>query len=77
MLCDRPTDAMHRMAASLGIKPNWGPRTAHLFEIGTLGSFVSEKLSATLQSRNHLQLQSMSYASGRKRNYLGSTRQKM
>lgn len=44
MLCDRPTDAMHRMAASLGIKPNWGPRTAHLFEIGTLGSFVSETL---------------------------------
>ncbi|MEV3832207.1 DNA methyltransferase [Aeromonas allosaccharophila] len=44
MLCDRPTDTMRRMAASLGIKPNWGPRTAHLFEIGTLGSFVSETL---------------------------------
>jgi hypothetical protein len=32
------------MANALGIKPEWGPRTALLFEIGTLGSFVSETL---------------------------------
>ena len=32
------------MADTLGIKPKWGPRTAHLFEIGTLGSFISETL---------------------------------
>lgn len=44
LLCDRPTDEMRRMADTLGIKPKWGPRTAHLFEIGTLGSFVSETL---------------------------------
>lgn len=44
LLCDRPTDEMRRMADSLGVKPEWGPRTAHLFEIGTLGSFVSETL---------------------------------
>lgn len=44
LLCDRPTDEMLRMANALGIKPKWGPRTAHLFEIGTLGSFVSETL---------------------------------
>ena len=44
LLCDRPTDEMRRMADALGIKPKWGPRTAHLFEIGTLGSFVSETL---------------------------------
>jgi len=44
LLCDRPTDEMRRMADKLGIKPKWGPRTAHLFEIGTLGSFVSETL---------------------------------
>jgi len=44
LLCDRPTDEMRRMADELGIKPKWGPRTAHLFEIGTLGSFVSETL---------------------------------
>src|SRR5690349_6534900 len=44
LLCDRPTAEMLRMAASLGIKPKWGPRAAHLFEVGTLGSFVSETL---------------------------------
>lgn len=44
LLCDRPTAEMRRMADALGIKPKWGPRTAHLFEIGTLGSFVSETL---------------------------------
>lgn len=44
LLCDRPTDEMRRMAEALGIKPRWGPRSAHLFEIGTLGSFVSETL---------------------------------
>lgn len=44
LLCDRPTDEMRRMAETLGIKPKWGPRSAHLFEIGTLGSFVSETL---------------------------------
>lgn len=44
LLCDRPTPEMERMADTLGIKPKWGPRTAHLFEIGTLGSFVSGTL---------------------------------
>jgi len=44
LLCDRPTDEMRRMAEALDIKPEWGARTAHLFEIGTLGSFVSETL---------------------------------
>ena len=44
LLCDRPTPAMMEMAADLGVKPKWGPRTAHLCEIGTLGSFVSETL---------------------------------
>jgi DNA modification methylase len=44
LLCDRPTNEMRRMADALGIKPKWGPRVAHLFEISTLGSFVSETL---------------------------------
>lgn len=44
LLCDKPTPEMERMAEALGVTPNWGPRTAHLFEIGTLGSFVSETL---------------------------------
>ena len=44
LLCDRPTPEMKRMAEVLGVKPAWGARSAHLFEIGTLGSFVSETL---------------------------------
>jgi 16S rRNA G966 N2-methylase RsmD len=44
LLCDRPTSEMKRMAEALGVKPKWGARTAHLLEIGTLGSFVSETL---------------------------------
>lgn len=44
LLCDRPTPEMKRLAASFGLKPKWGARHAHLFEIGVLGSFVSETL---------------------------------
>lgn len=44
LLCNSPTDAMKQMAAELGIEPEWGPREAHLFEIGALGSFVAQTL---------------------------------
>lgn len=44
LLCDRPTPAMREIAQGLGVNPKWGPRTAHLFEIGTLGSFISDTL---------------------------------
>lgn len=42
LLCDRPTAEMRKLAESLGITPKWGPRTAHLFEVGTLGSLVAQ-----------------------------------
>lgn len=44
LLCDRPTSEMKRIAESLGASPKWGPRNAQLFEIGTLGSFVSQTM---------------------------------
>jgi len=44
LLCDRPTKAMLDMAEQMSAKPEWGPRTAHLFEIGVLGSFISRAL---------------------------------
>jgi 16S rRNA G966 N2-methylase RsmD len=44
LLCDRPTDAMKRMAASLRLKPRWGPRRAVLYEIGTLGAFIAQTM---------------------------------
>lgn len=44
MLCDRPTEAMKKMAKEMGVTPEWGPRNACLFEIGKLGSFVAKTL---------------------------------
>ncbi|CQI89189.1 putative methylase [Yersinia rohdei] len=44
LLCDRPTSEMKNIAKSLDAKPKWGPRNALLFEIGTLGSFVSQTM---------------------------------
>lgn len=44
LLCDRPTPEMRRMVEDLGAKPKWGARNAHLFEIGVLGSFVSQTM---------------------------------
>lgn len=44
MLCDRPTEVMRKTAEDMGIDPHWGPRNACLFEIGTLGSFISKTL---------------------------------
>ncbi|MBX6273078.1 hypothetical protein ISD58_31015 [Pseudomonas aeruginosa] len=44
LLCDRPTPEMQKIAKSLGAAPKWGARDVHLFELGVLGSFVSETL---------------------------------
>jgi 16S rRNA G966 N2-methylase RsmD len=44
LLCDRPTAAMSKLAVEMGVEPKWGPRHAHLYEVGTLGSFVSQTM---------------------------------
>ena len=46
LLCDRPTEAMIRMADELGVEPEWGPREAEIYELSTLGSFVAKTLCA-------------------------------
>ena len=46
LLCDKPTEAMIRMADELGVKPDWGPREAEVYELSTLGSFVAKVLCA-------------------------------
>lgn len=48
LLCDKPTDQMKAMAKDAGLTPKWGPRVSHLYEIGTLGSFVSETLCSKI-----------------------------
>lgn len=41
LLCDRPTPQMHAMASRLKLQPRWGPRHAHLVDVGALGCFVA------------------------------------
>lgn len=48
LLCDNPTDSMKAMASRLGLAPKWGPRHAHLVDVGTLGCFISEVLTSKL-----------------------------
>lgn len=40
-LCDRPTANMLKMAKEMGLHPEWGPRNAHLVDVGSLGCFMS------------------------------------
>jgi len=42
ILCACPTDNMRDEAQRLGLEVSWGPRRAVLYELGVLGSFVSE-----------------------------------
>lgn len=42
LLCDRPTDEMRKLAASLGLNPLWGPRRAVLYELGVIGSYAAQ-----------------------------------
>lgn len=44
LLCDKPTEKMLEMCEQLGLKPKWGPRQAHLFEVGSLGAFIAKTL---------------------------------
>jgi 16S rRNA G966 N2-methylase RsmD len=44
LLCDKPTPEMIQMAKNLGVAPVWGARKAILYELSTLGAFVSETM---------------------------------
>ena len=46
ILCADPPKTLVDQARNLGIRPKWGPRKVHLFEIGVLGSFVANTLCA-------------------------------
>lgn len=43
-LCENPTDAMRRRADDLRLRVVWGPRHAVLYELGVLGSLVSNTM---------------------------------
>jgi 16S rRNA G966 N2-methylase RsmD len=44
LLCDKPTEKMKQIVKNLGLKTQWGPRHATVYEIGTLGSFISQTM---------------------------------
>lgn len=44
LLCDRPTEVMEHIASRLRLEPQWGPRRATIYEIGTLGAFISNTM---------------------------------
>lgn len=45
ILAERPTKEMLKTAEDLGVKAKWGPREVELYEIGVIGSFISEVLT--------------------------------
>ena len=44
-LCDAPTQNMLRMAVELGLEPEWGPRHAELYDVGTLPAFIARVIT--------------------------------
>lgn len=52
LLCDSPTDVMKEMASKIGVTPEWGPREAHIYDIGVLGSFVANTLCSPPTSQD-------------------------
>ncbi len=44
LLCDKPSDELKDLARQIGAKPIWGPRKAVLYELGTLGAFISRTM---------------------------------
>ena len=45
LLCEDPPIQLRREASRLGLRLQWGPRNAVLYEIGSLGAFVAQTLT--------------------------------
>lgn len=46
-LADSPTDSMKEIAAKMGLKPQWGPRQAVVYEISTIGCLLGKVMCNT------------------------------
>lgn len=46
LLCEDPPPQLRHEATRLGIRPQWGPRNAVLYELGGLGAFVARVLNS-------------------------------
>lgn len=45
LLCSNPPPSLKHAADELGITPNWGPRSAVIYELSPLGAFVTDTLA--------------------------------
>ncbi len=45
LTCDRPPPELETHARQLGLRANWGPRHAVLYELGVVGSLVARTLT--------------------------------
>lgn len=46
-LADAPTDSMKEISAKMGVKPQWGPRKAIVYEISTIGYLLGKVMCNT------------------------------
>ena len=44
-LCDQPTPRMRQLASDAGLSVEWGPRTAHVYELSPIGALVGEVMA--------------------------------
>lgn len=44
-LCDRPTARMQQLAQDAGLHVEWGPRTAHVYELSPIGALVGDVMA--------------------------------
>ena len=54
MLCDQPTYEMIEMAKKLGVQPIWGKRQAVLYELSSLGAFISKVMNNPPSSKSFI-----------------------
>ena len=45
-LCDQPTPRMRQLARDAGLDVQWGPRTAHVYELSPVGALVGEAMAS-------------------------------
>jgi 16S rRNA G966 N2-methylase RsmD len=51
LLCDKPNERLKELVKEANIEVNYGPRTAYIYEISGLGSFVSEVMTSKINSK--------------------------
>ena len=51
-LCDQPTQRMRQLAEDLGVEVKWGPRQAHIYELGPIGAELGDIMAQPPDPQN-------------------------